>query len=67
MPYWVGLVRLIEGVTLFARLTDADPACLRTGMEVEAVIRKIDDLKGGLIFYGYKFRPTNEADRVKGV
>lgn len=61
MPYFVGLVRLSEGITLFAQLTDVERDSLLIGMEVEAVIRKVDELDEGLIFYGYKFRPKTKA------
>lgn len=65
MPYFVGLVGLSEGVTLYAQLTDVEPDSLVIGMEVEAVIRKVDELDQGQIFYGYKFRPKVESKLMK--
>jgi hypothetical protein len=57
-PYIVGVVEFEDGTRLLTQLTDCDPEELRTGMEVEAVVRKIaQDGPSGLIIYGYKFRP----------
>lgn len=57
-PYLVGLVRLDEGPTVMAQLTDLDPDEVQTGIRVEAVVRRIStDGETGLIAYGYKFRP----------
>ena len=61
MPYFVGLVQLAEGITLFSQLTDVDRDNLSIGMEVEAVVRRVDELDEGLVFYGYKFRPRGRA------
>jgi uncharacterized OB-fold protein len=59
VPYAVGLVRLDEGVTVLAQITDATPRELAIGMRLEAVTRKIRaDGEKGLLVYGYKFRPV---------
>ncbi len=61
-PYVVALVRLDEGPTLTAQLTDLGDVQPYTGMKVEMVTRKLRNDKGdrGLIVYGYKFRPVLE-------
>lgn len=57
-PYIVGVVEFEDGTRLLTQLTDCEPDELTTGMEVEAVVRKItQDGQSGLIIYGYKFRP----------
>jgi uncharacterized OB-fold protein len=59
VPYAVGLVRLDEGVTVLAQLTDVSPDAVKIGMRLEAVTRKIKaDGEKGLLVYGYKFRPV---------
>lgn len=58
-PYAVGVVELENGVRVLAQITDADVEELRTGIEVEMVVRKIKDLgERDIIVYGYKFRPA---------
>ena len=56
-PYTLALVKLDEGPTVLAQLTDLDTAA-EIGMRVEMVTRKLrTDGKRGIIVYGYKFRP----------
>ncbi len=56
-PYTLALVKLDDGPTVLAQLTDLEgPAVI--GMHVEMVTRKLrTDGKRGIIVYGYKFRP----------
>jgi len=56
-PVILGLVNL--GPTrVIAELTDVTPEELRTGMPVEAVIRRVDEQgETGIIAYAVKFRP----------
>lgn len=58
VPYTIALVKLEEGPTVTAQLTDVRPSDVEIGMPVEMVTRKIraqgDE---GTIIYGYKFRP----------
>ena len=57
-PYVVGMVKLDEGPTIMAQLTDVDGVDLRIGMPLEMVTRKIqENSTHGYIVYGYKFRP----------
>lgn len=58
-PYIIALVQLEDGTHLTTQLTDCKPEDITLGMDVEAVIRKInEDGKDGIIYYAYKFRPT---------
>ncbi len=58
-PVIVGLVKLDGGIRIVTEITDASPGELRTGMEVEATIRRIrEDGDNGVILYGVKFRPV---------
>ena len=59
-PYVVALVRLEEGPTVTAQLTDLDDGeTPYIGMPVEMVTRRLrtDQGERGVIVYGYKFRP----------
>ncbi len=58
-PYALALVKLDEGPTVLAQLTDLDlEADVKIGLRVEMVTRKLrTDGKRGIIVYGYKFRP----------
>ena len=60
-PYAIALVKLDDGPTVTAQLTDVNYADVRIGMRVEMVTRKIrEDGNEGQIIYGYKFRPVLE-------
>lgn len=58
-PYTMALVRLDEGPTVTAQLTDLGDEKVEIGMPVEMVTRKIrsDGDRRGMLVYGYKFRP----------
>jgi uncharacterized OB-fold protein len=57
-PHVLALVRPDDGTRVLAPLTDIDPGEARTGMRVEAVLRRIRvDGDTGLIGYGLSFRP----------
>jgi uncharacterized OB-fold protein len=56
--YILALVKLVEGPTITAQITDCDPEQVAIDMPVEMVTRRLRDLgPDGLIVYGYKFRP----------
>jgi len=56
-PYTLALVKLDDGPTVLAQLTDLDEP-VTIGMRVEMVTRKLrTDGRNGIIVYGYKFRP----------
>jgi uncharacterized protein len=58
-PFGVGLVQLGEEVRVEGRLTEADPAKLRIGMEVEVVVVpfRADD-EGEVLVYAFAPAPT---------
>jgi uncharacterized OB-fold protein len=56
--YFIALIQLNGGPRLLAQVTDAARATIRTGLQVESVIRRLGTADGdGPILYGYKFRP----------
>lgn len=57
-PYVVAMVKTKDGVMLSSQLVDVDPAEVKIGMPVRAVLRKLDaDGESGVIHYGFKFVP----------
>lgn len=60
LPYTVALVKLAEGPTVTAQLTDLGEKKVEIGMPVEMVTRRIkeDTDERGMLIYGYKFRPV---------
>lgn len=57
-PYVLAMIRLEEGPLITAQLTDLE-STPEIGMQVEMVTRKLrTDGEGGVIVYGYKFRPV---------
>ena len=66
-PYIVALVRLDDGNRVLAPLVEVEPGEARTGMRVEAVMRRIRvDGDHGLIAYGVSFRPALVEKRGGG-
>ena len=61
-PYAVGIVQLEEGPKVTSQITDCHPEDVYIGMPVEACFRKLmAQGKEGIICYGFKFRPIDEA------
>jgi uncharacterized OB-fold protein len=60
LPYAIALVKLDEGPTVTAQLTDLGEKKVKIGMPVEMVTRRIkeDGDERGMLIYGYKFRPV---------
>ena len=60
LPYTIALVKLEEGPTVTAQLTDLGEKKVKIGMPVEMVTRRIkeDGDQRGMLIYGYKFRPV---------
>jgi len=60
LPYTIALVKLDEGPTVTAQLTDLNDEEVQIGMPVEMVTRRIkeDGDERGMLIYGYKFRPV---------
>jgi uncharacterized protein len=57
-PYILALVKLDEGPTITAQITDSD-GTIEIGDRVEMVTRKLTtEGQRGVIVYGYKFRKT---------
>jgi uncharacterized protein len=63
LPYTIALVKLDEGPTVTAQLTDLGEQEVAIGMPVEMVTRRIkeDGGKQGMLVYGYKFRPVMQG------
>lgn len=61
-PYALALIKLDEGPTITAQLTDLE-GVPQIGMRVEMVTRKLSsDGAHGVILYGYKFRPVLQPE-----
>jgi len=61
-PYTVGLIQLDEGPKVTSQIVDCKPEEVYIGMPVEACFRKLREQgKEGIICYGFKFRPTDDA------
>ena len=61
-PYVLALVRLEEGPVITSVLCDVSPERVRIGMPVKLAFRKISEQgPDGLVCYGYKFTPDEDA------
>jgi len=58
-PYGVGYVELPGEVKVEARLTESDPALLKTGMEMELVLDPLSTDENGDEIVTYAFSPAN--------
>ena len=57
-PYAVGIIKLDEGISIMAQVTDCDPEKLKIGDRLSSQFRRInEETKTGMIMYGYKFVP----------
>ena len=57
-PYAVGLVKLIDGVTITTQIADCPEEDLKIGMPVKLEFRRIsEDCEAAIIKYGYKCVP----------
>jgi len=57
-PLPLAIVELKSGTRILAPITDINPEELKIGLPVEPILRRLtDDENGGLIKYGFKFRP----------
>ena len=65
-PFGVGYVELPGELRVESRLTEADPAKLRIGMEMELVVVPlgIDDDGDEIVTFG--FRPVGDAESAEG-
>lgn len=65
VPYVMAIVELEEGCRLMTQVVDAAPGALKPGLAVEATFRRIrEDGRGGVIYYGYKFRPVRSIAKT---
>jgi len=55
-PYYVALIELKNGVTIFSQIVDSLDNEVETGAEVKKVFRKLNDKKDGVIAYSHKFK-----------
>jgi len=63
-PYIIAIIQLEEGPRVLAQVVDCEPDEVRIGMPVELAFRRItEESEGGLIHYGYKFRPVISAQK----
>lgn len=59
VPYGIGYVELADEVRVETRLTDADPAALQTGMEMELVVVPFAEDDEGNEVMSFAFRPVS--------
>ncbi len=58
-PYYVGIVELEEGIRISASIVDVAEEQIQEGMTLELAFRKYYAIGDeGIVYYGYKFRPT---------
>ena len=56
-PYGIGVVELPENIRIAGILTEADPAKLKIGMQMEMILEKMYEEEGKEVVT-WKFRPT---------
>lgn len=56
-PYPVAVIELADGTRITAQLVDWEEKHLKTGQEVQTVIRKVFETGDGVIPYGIKVKP----------
>ena len=63
VPYVVALVKTTEGPVLTGQVVEVAPSEMTIGLKVRATFRKLrEEGKAGVIHYGYKFAPADEAE-----
>lgn len=55
-PYYIGLIKLENGVKVFSQIVDSEDSEIEIGARVKRVFRKINDSENGVIAYGHKFK-----------
>jgi uncharacterized OB-fold protein len=61
VPYGLGVVELPDGVRVVTRLTEADPARLVAGQDVEMVLVPLHRHEDGHEVLGYAFAPAGDG------
>lgn len=58
-PYTLAIIELEEGPRITGQIADAELEDIEIGDKVEATFRHVgEEGEEGIIYYGYKFRPT---------
>jgi hypothetical protein len=66
VPYVLALVRTKEGPMLTGQVVDIAPEAVAIGLKVRATFRRLrEEGKAGVIHYGYKFTPAEEAEEPR--
>lgn len=61
VPYPIAIIELEEGPCVTAQIVDCDINDVKIGMKVESTFRRIqEDGYVGAIYYGYKFKPSED-------
>ncbi len=64
-PYILAIVELEEGARLTAQIIDCEADEVGIGMPVDASFRRLgQEGESGIIYYGYKFKPTTGSLRT---
>jgi uncharacterized protein len=58
VPYGLGVVELADGLRVVSRLTEADPAALRSGQPMTLVLVPLHTADDGRDVVGYAFSPA---------
>jgi hypothetical protein len=67
VPYVIALVRTDEGPVLTGQVVDIEPDGVRIGLRVHATFRRLRaEGPAGVIHYGYKFAPEEDAEPRPG-
>ncbi len=67
VPYVLALVKTVEGPVLTGQVVDTAPEAVAIGLKVRATFRKLrEEGKAGVIHYGYKFAPVEDASFAGG-
>jgi uncharacterized OB-fold protein len=67
VPYALAIVQSVEGPLLTGQIVNVIPEEVRIGLKVHATFRKLrEEGAAGVIHYGYKFAPKEEAGKGPG-
>jgi uncharacterized protein len=65
VPYVLAIVHTVEGPLLTGQIVNVTPDSVQIGLKVRATFRKLrEEGPAGVIHYGYKFAPKEEAGTV---
>ena len=60
-PYVIAQIRMPEGVSIQAIMTDIEPDQVKIGMEVEICLKQVDENDAGEVVVNYFFKPVADA------